>query len=83
MNTKTFNVVGIAREGRTPQDILDDVVPYVQDLASHESSRRRTAAETIMHMCADILVMSNDWVDDEGMPRVTPRPAPHKRPPVR
>lgn len=23
----------------------------------------------------------SDWVDDEGQPRVTPRPAPHKRPP--
>ena len=76
MKTKAFNVVGIAREGWTPQCIIYDIECCLQDIASSDRSRRDSAAETIMHLCADILVIADDWVYDEGMQRVTPGPLP-------
>lgn len=57
--TETFRVIGVVREGRTFQHIYDDIESLTGDLLKQEDCAK-SAAETIMHMCADIIVMSQN-----------------------
>jgi hypothetical protein len=60
LKTETFRIVGEAKVDRTILDIAIEIECLCGDLLSNANEKRscRTNAETIMYLCADILVMS-------------------------
>jgi len=60
--TEPFSVVGVVHQERTIEEIAIDIDCLSSDLLSDSHNNRSCVsnAETIMHMCADIIVMSKN-----------------------
>jgi hypothetical protein len=61
-NKETFRVIGLVRDDKTIEQIAVEVEVLASDLLRAAYNKRSCAsnAETIMHLCADILAISKN-----------------------